>query len=115
MQNQTSPRFLVCAGSTHEAIDQVRAWGNIFTGNTGFAVARALAAYGPVDLVTSNQQHLQRLAAGGVSAHPITGHGFVSHADLAARMDQLMGEHPDYGAVAMSAAVADYTPAGGFA
>lgn len=110
----TTPRFLVCAGSTHQPIDRVRAWGNIFTGETGLRVARALAAYGPVDLLTSNPEHRARLAADAGCAHPICAHGFVSHADLGAALDALMAEQR-YAAVSMSAAVSDYSPAGCFA
>ncbi len=109
-----APRFLVCSGSTREPIDEVRDWGNIFTGGTGFDIARALAAHGPVDLVTSNREHLARAAAGGLAAHPIQGFPFQSHADLrAALAERLAG--PAYAAISMSAAVSDYTPAGSFA
>ncbi len=108
------PRFLVCAGSTRERLDRVRDWGNIFTGGTGFDLARALAAYGPVDLVTSNTQHLGLLEAGALTAHPMRGFAFRSHADLRARLDQRV--HGDtYDAICMSAAVSDYSPSGCFA
>lgn len=110
----TPPRFLVCAGSTRERIDQVRDWGNIFTGGTGFDLARALAAYGPVDLVTSNRDHLAQLAAGSVALYPIRGFGFSSHADLRAAAAARMAAET-YDAVVMSAAVSDYTPDGCFA
>ena len=40
-------------------IDRVRDWGNIFTGNSGYEIAKALAeAGGDVDLLTSNRSHL---------------------------------------------------------
>ena len=55
-------RFLVTAGNTREKIDAVRDWGNAFTGNTGLAIARALAEAGTVHLLTSNRQHLADLA-----------------------------------------------------
>ena len=45
----TTRRFLVTAGNTREMIDRVRDWGNVFTGNTGFAIAQALAAHGEVE------------------------------------------------------------------
>ena len=54
-------RCLVTAGNTREKIDRVRDWGNIFTGRTGLAIARALTTIGAVDLLTSNQQHLDEL------------------------------------------------------
>src|SRR5438045_8845137 len=82
-------RFLVTAGNTRERIDAVRDWGNVFTGNTGFAIAKALAAAGEVDLLTSNRGHLAELAgpsAGGTTAHPIRGSAFTSHADLKAAL-----------------------------
>jgi hypothetical protein len=59
-------RFLVTAGNTRERIDRVRDWGNVFTGNTGFAIARALAATARRgDLLTSNRAHLADIASGG--------------------------------------------------
>src|SRR3954449_12699277 len=85
----TGRRFLVTAGNTRERIDAVRDWGNVFTGNTGFAIAKALAAAGEVDLLTSNRAHLAELAgppAGGGTAHPIHGSAFTSHADLKAAL-----------------------------
>ena len=36
-------RVLITAGNTRERIDDVRDWGNIFSGNTGFGIAKALA------------------------------------------------------------------------
>jgi phosphopantothenate---cysteine ligase (CTP) len=103
-------RFLVTAGNTRERIDDVRDWGNIFTGNTGFAIARALAAVGEVDLLTSNRQHLAELEGTARSgALPIRGIAFTTHADLRDRLaNQMQSER--YDGVFMSAAVADYTP-----
>src|SRR3954453_22406410 len=75
-------RVLITAGNTRERIDDVRDWGNIFTGNTGFSIARALSQHVDVDLVTSNRQHLaEKLPAS------IQGHAFTSHADLKAVLD----------------------------
>ncbi len=59
---QKTPRFLVTAGNTREMIDRVRDWGNIFTGNTGYAIAKALAEKGDVDLLTSNAAHVRGVA-----------------------------------------------------
>lgn len=105
-------RFLVTAGNTREKIDAVRDWGNIFTGNTGLRIARALAEVGGVDLLTSNRTHLVELAAaaGGASPSRITGSAFTSHAELRAALAALMARQP-YDAVFMTAAVADYRPA----
>lgn len=101
------------AGSTRERIDSVRQWGNLFTGNTGFAIARELARIGPVDLLTSNQHHLGELSADPELASAITGRAFDSHADLRALLAELMASQ-DYRAVFMTAAVSDYRPAGVF-
>jgi len=72
-------RCLVTAGNTREKIDRVRDWGNIFTGRTGLAIARALTTIGAVDLLTSNQQHLDELEkeGGGIEAHGFSSHGML--------------------------------------
>src|SRR3954465_171788 len=85
MTRPDPPRFLVTAGNTREKIDQVRDWGNIFTGNTGLSIAKALAAIAPVDLLTSNRNHIAELSANPIPAgcsHPITASAFTSHAEL---------------------------------
>lgn len=107
-------RSLVTAGNTREKIDQVRDWGNIFTGNTGFEIARELAALGPVDLVTSNAGHRARVEAGLGTAHGVRAVGFTSHEELRGVLAGLM-HAGRYDAVFMTAAVADYRPAGTFA
>jgi phosphopantothenoylcysteine synthetase/decarboxylase len=105
-------KFLVTAGNTREMIDQVRDWGNIFTGNTGYAIARALAAFGEVELLTSNRSHLSEIASGLGLAHAVRGHAFSCHAELKRLLQQRMagGNGAAYHAVYMSAAVADYRP-----
>jgi phosphopantothenoylcysteine synthetase/decarboxylase len=108
------PRFLVTAGSTREMIDRVRDWGNIFTGNTGLAIARALADIGEVDLLTSNRQHLADVERGLGAKHPTRAAGFTSHADLKASLARRMAAQ-SYDAVFMTAAVADYKPTRVFA
>lgn len=106
--------FLVTAGNTREAIDLVRDWGNIFTGNTGFDIAVALSAMGAVDLLTSNAGHREQAARPGGPGHGrITGHAFTNHANLRAQLAGLM-QSRRYDAVFMSAAVSDYRPAGAF-
>ncbi len=107
-------RFLVTAGNTREKIDEVRDWGNIFTGTTGYRIARALSEAGEVDLVTSNAQHLTELRAQLSTSNPIHGHPFTSHAELRGMLASLMSKHR-YDAVFMSAAVADYRPTRVFA
>jgi phosphopantothenoylcysteine synthetase/decarboxylase len=98
------PRFLVTAGNTRERIDRVRDWGNIFTGNTGFNIARAIAPHGDVDLLTSNAAHAAEAAAHGISAGT-----FRSHDDLREALRQRVTTTA-YDAIFMTAAVADYTP-----
>ena len=98
------PRTLVTAGNTREPIDRVRDWGNVFTGNTGFAIARALAPLGPVDLLTSNAAHVEEAKTLGIAATP-----FRSHADLNGLLETRV-PGGDYEAIFMTAAVADYTP-----
>ena len=105
------PRFLVTAGNTREPIDRVRDWGNIFTGNTGYAIARALAGLGAVDLLTSNRAHLDELGRGGGGA--VRGTHFSSHADLR-RLLAARTSRSRYDGVFMTAAVADYSPGGAY-
>ena len=101
-------RFLVTAGNTRERIDRIREWGNVFTGRTGLAIARALTTVGAVDLLTSNQQHLDELERekGSIEAS-----GFSSHGMLRGMLGGLMSE-VKYDAVFMTAAVSDYRPKG---
>lgn len=117
-------RFLVTAGNTRERIDRVRDWGNIFTGNTGFAIARALSRYGDVDLVTSTSAHMDEIErvnglfperSGGARATPgrVHAHAFTTHADLRGVLQGMM-RRAEYKAVIMTAAVSDYSPAGVF-
>jgi len=104
-------RALVTAGGTREPIDRVRDWGNRFTGGTGLAIARAVAARGgDVDLVTSNADHAEALEAEGGPVHP---HRFTTHAELVAAIDRLMAGGR-YDAVFMTAAVGDYLPSGAY-
>ncbi len=95
------PRFLVTAGNTRERIDAVRDWGNVFTGRTGYEIARALAAAGEVDLLTSVEEHVA--STPGASA-------FRTHAELKVALAGLMTRNT-YDGVFMTAAVADYRPA----
>jgi phosphopantothenoylcysteine synthetase/decarboxylase len=106
-------RFLVTAGNTREKIDRVRDWGNIFTGNTGYSIARAISALGEVDLITSNRVHLAEVVQGRGDANVIRGTGFTSHAELKSAIESALRQNT-YDAIFMSAAVADYRPAGSF-
>ena len=107
----TAPlHFLVTAGNTREKIDAVRDWGNIFTGNTGFDIAKALAQLGEVDLLTSNLTHLAAVNAGLNLPHAIRASGFDSHACLSGALSAIMARQK-FDAIFMTAAVADYKPA----
>ncbi len=107
-------RFLVTAGNTLEKIDTVRVWGNVFTGNTGLAIAKALPEIGEVDLLTSNRTHIAELAAEQRTPHHIHASAFTTHAELREALATAMGRHT-YDAVFMTAAVADYKPVRVFA
>jgi phosphopantothenoylcysteine synthetase/decarboxylase len=98
--------ILITAGNTRQPIDRVRDWGNIFTGNTGYAVARAMTPIAHVDLLTSNPTHLAQAAQDQIHASP-----FASHADLKSALATRLTQK-QYDAIFMTAAVADYTPAG---
>lgn len=106
-------RFLVTAGNTRERIDRVRDWGNIFTGNTGYSIAKSLADLGEVDLLTSNQNHLAEISASTRTRHEINGTHFTSHADLLNLLTTMVPRQK-YDAIFMTAAVADYKPSGAF-
>src|SRR5258706_16228703 len=103
-------RCLVTAGNTREKIDRVRDWGNIFTGRTGLAIARALTTIGAGDLLTSNQQHLDELEkeGGGIEAH-----GFSSHGMLMGELAGVMSGGEDDGGF-LGGAVGGYWASGGW-
>jgi phosphopantothenate---cysteine ligase (CTP) len=101
-------RFLVTAGNTREKIDRVRDWGNIFTGNTGYSIARAISEIGTVDLITSNPTHLAE-----TDGKRISGAAFASHAELKLAIELALKAN-SYDAIFMTAAIADYKPAGSF-
>lgn len=101
-----SHRFLVTAGNTRERIDAVRDWGNIFTGNTGFAIAKAMAARGEVDLLTSNHTHIAEAEKIAATIHASS---FRTHDELRGSLAALMSRNR-YDAIFMTAAVSDYRP-----
>jgi phosphopantothenoylcysteine synthetase/decarboxylase len=108
--SSSARHFLVTAGGTREKIDRVRDWGNVFTGNTGYRIASALAVSGNVDLVTSNRDHQREVAAMAGSADAaFRVIPFTSHSDLKAALAALMATQ-HYDAVVMTAAVSDYGP-----
>ena len=101
-------RCLVTAGNTREPIDRVRDWGNIFTGNTGLSIARALSARGHAPVLTTNRQHIEQLA---LEASPIAAEHFTTHSELRERIGRVL-QHQRIDAVFMTAAVSDYSPDG---
>ena len=107
----TKLHFLVTAGSTRQKIDDVRDWGNIFTGQTGLDLALAFLKLGNVTLLTSNTQHAQQY-----DGHKnMTVETFRSHEDLRALLMKRMmvlREEDRVDVVAMTAAVSDYNPEG---
>lgn len=106
--------FIVTGGSTREYIDEVRVWGNIFTGGTGLAVARALLDLGDVTLLTSNTQHASEHDGYYGKAGMLGIETFETHAELHDLLQERMTSGDHVSGVAMAAAVADYTPAGSF-
>jgi len=101
-------RFLVTAGNTRELIDRVRAWSNIFSGNTGYAIATSLAELGEVELLTSNAAHVKE--AGSLQLkHQISATQFTSHDELRGLLATRVMQKK-YDAIFMTAAVADYKP-----
>jgi len=110
----TPPHFIVTAGSTYEPIDQVRGWGNIFTGQTGLDIALALLDLGDVTLLTSNSIHVTQYNGYSGKRGMLGAESFRTHADLLELLTERMtsGDHVE--GVAMSAAVSDYAPAGSF-
>lgn len=102
------------AGSTLEWIDEVRVWGNIFTGQTGLAIAMELARIegAKVELLTSNSDHALRFTHEN-DAQRCSAATFRTHADLRAALEERIRDHSCEG-IFMTAAVADYRPAGVF-
>lgn len=109
MNQMVEQRYLVTAGNTRERIDAVRDWGNIFTGNTGFAIARQLASCGKVTFLTSNRDHLQQIETDSFLRGSIRAEAFTTHAELERLLEHHMSKQA-YQGVVMTAAVADYRP-----
>ena len=108
---QNRPHVLITAGNTREAIDSVRWWSNIFTGQTGLDIARAMTSIADVTLLTSNADHLRQIQADVSSG--ITAAWFESHADLMRLIPVYLAKHC-FDAVFMTAAVSDYAPDGAY-
>ena len=114
MPSPTKPHVLITAGPTREPIDAVRDWGNIFSGETGLRLALACLGLGNVTLLTSNAAHAADYDGYSGSNGMLGVETFRSHADLHALLKERVTSGERVDAVAMTAAVADYTPAGAF-
>src|SRR4051812_16331070 len=110
------PRYLITAGNTREMIDEVRDWGNIFTGETGFDIASELAesGLGHAELLSSNGRHHAKVVMLQKEGVPISARAFRSHADLKRQIESSMRSQA-YAGVFMTAAVSDYRPTGAYA
>jgi phosphopantothenoylcysteine synthetase/decarboxylase len=113
--------FLVTAGPTREKIDDVRDWGNIFTGRTGLDIALAFLDLGDVTLLTSNPDHADDYDGYYGRAGMLGVEKFRTYDDLRNLLTERMtgaggaggvGGGGGVDAVAMTAAVSDYSPAG---
>jgi phosphopantothenoylcysteine decarboxylase/phosphopantothenate--cysteine ligase len=96
-------RVLVTAGPTQEAIDPVRYIGNRSSGKMGFALAEEAALRGATVHLITGPTHL-RTTSPGIERTDV-----VSAADMATACKRIA---PDREVVIMSAAVADFRPAG---
>ena len=99
-------RILVTAGPTVEDIDAVRFIGNRSSGRMGFALAGEAARRGATVCLVTGPTELPHPSR--VADVVIVRSAREMHAAVMSRLDGL-------DAVIMAAAVADYTPAGGFA
>jgi phosphopantothenate---cysteine ligase (CTP) len=111
--NATAPlHILVTAGPTREMIDAVRDWGNIFTGQTGLDLALAFLELGSVTLLTSNTEHARQYDGYTAGRGMMGVETFRTHDDLRRILAERMTSGNRVDAAAMTAAVADYAPAG---
>jgi phosphopantothenoylcysteine synthetase/decarboxylase len=103
---------LVTAGPTREKIDAVRDWGNIFSGQTGLDLALAFLELGHVTLLTSNMEHARQYDGYAAGRGMIGVETFRTHEELEELLAERMTGGDRVDVVAMTAAVADYAPAG---
>jgi phosphopantothenate-cysteine ligase/phosphopantothenoylcysteine decarboxylase/phosphopantothenate--cysteine ligase len=110
------PHILITAGPTREMIDQVRDWGNIFTGRTGLDLALACLDLGDVTLITSNSEHAKAYDGYYGKAGMLGVELFRSYDELRELLTERMtgAGQAAVDIVAMSAAVTDYSPAGAY-
>ena len=106
--------FVVTAGTTYEAIDDVRQWSNVFTGKTGLDIALALLDLGDVTLLTSNQAHAEAYDGFYGKKGMLGIETFRTHAELREILEERVaaGGGGKVAGVLMTAAVSDYRPAG---
>ena len=93
-------RFLVTAGPTREAIDDIRYLSNASTGRMGYEIARAAAEAG----------HETVLLSGPVCLSPPQGVRTIKIVSARDLQDACSNEFPAADALVMTAAVADYRP-----
>ena len=105
---------LVTAGPTREMIDAVRDWGNIFSGQTGLDLALAFLELGNVTLLTSNLDHARQFDGYAAGRGMIGVETFRSHEDLRRLLAERMTGGGRVDVAVMTAAVADYAPAGAY-
>jgi phosphopantothenate---cysteine ligase (CTP) len=110
---RTPRHVLVTAGPTREMIDAVRDWGNIFSGQTGLDLALAFLELGNVTLLTSNLEHARQYDGYAAGRGMIGVETFRTHEDLRRLLAERMGMG-NVDVVVMTAAVADYAPAGAY-
>jgi phosphopantothenoylcysteine synthetase/decarboxylase len=110
------PHILITAGPTREMIDEVRDWGNIFTGKTGLDLALACLDVGDVTLITSNPEHAKAYDGYYGKAGMLGVELFRSYGELRELLTERMtgSGQAAVDVVAMSAAVSDYAPAGAY-
>jgi phosphopantothenoylcysteine synthetase/decarboxylase len=112
---ETAPlHVLVTAGPTREMIDAVRDWGNIFTGRTGLDLALAFLELGDVTLLTSNLEHARQYDGYAAGRGMIGVETFRTHEDLRRLLAERMTGGDRVDVAVMTAAVADYAPAGAY-
>lgn len=95
-------KFLVSAGPTREMIDDVRFLSNLSSGRTGYAVACAARDAGHEVILVSGPVHLS--PPEGIIVQQVTS-ALEMH-------EVIVAAFPRIDAVVMTAAVADYRPAG---
>jgi phosphopantothenoylcysteine synthetase/decarboxylase len=108
----TKLHILVTAGPTREKIDEVRDWGNIFSGQTGLDLALAFLDIGDVTLLTSNLQHAKNYDGYYGRAGMLGVETFRTYADLRELLAERMTAGDPVDVAAMTAAVSDYSPEG---